>query len=65
MSGSAQKNTEAFNNLKKLTTHLPSLVQYNSNSEKIPTTDASTIGLGAALWQKRKDGICEQIDIRH
>ena len=42
--------------LKKLITHLPGLAHYNSNRENILTTDASTKGLGATLWQKQKDG---------
>ena len=51
-----EEHTEAFNNLKKLITQLPCLAHYNSNKENIITTDASTKGLGATLWQKQKDG---------
>ena len=47
-----QDHTEAFNNLKKLITQLPCLAHYNTDNENIPTTDASTKGLGATLWQK-------------
>ena len=41
---------------KKVITQLPFLAHYNSNKENILTTDASTKGLGATLWQKQKDG---------
>ena len=51
-----EEHTEAFNNLKKLINPLPCLAHYNSNKENILTTDASTKGLGATLWQKQKDG---------
>ena len=51
-----QEHTEAFNNLKKLITQLPCLAHYNADKENILTTDASTKGLGATLWQKQKDG---------
>ena len=50
------EHTKAFNNLKKLITQLPCLAHYNPKSENILTTDASTKGLGATLWQKQKDG---------
>ena len=51
-----KEHTEAFNNLKKLITQLPCIAHYNSNKENILTTDASTKGLGATLWQKQKHG---------
>ena len=51
-----EEHTNAFNNLKKLITQLPYLAHYNPKSENILTTDASTKGLGATLWQKQKDG---------
>ena len=50
------RRTYAFNNLKKQNTQLPYLAHYNPKSENILTTDASTKGLGATLWQKQKDG---------
>ena len=50
------EHTKAFNNLKELITQLPCLAHYNPKSENILTTDASTEGLGATLWQKQKDG---------
>ena len=58
-SGYGQTNIriyEAFNELKNRITQLPCLAQYNSKYDKIQTTDASTKGLGATLWQKQKDG---------
>ena len=51
-----EEQTNAFNNLKKLITQLPYLAHYNPKSENILTTDASTKGLGATLWQKQKHG---------
>ena len=51
-----EEHTAAFNDLKKLITQLPGLAHYISNSENILTTDASTKGLGATLWQKQNDG---------
>ena len=35
---------------------MPCLAHYNSYKENILTTDASTKGLGATMWQKQKDG---------
>ena len=32
------------------------MAHYNANNENILTTDASTKGLGATLWQRQKDG---------
>ena len=51
-----EEHTAAFNNLKKLITQLRGLAHSNSKSENILTTDASTKGLGATLWQKQNDG---------
>ena len=51
-----EEHTATFNNLKKLKTQLPGLAHYKSKSENILTTDASTKGLGATLWQKQNDG---------
>ena len=48
------EHTEAFN--KKGITKIPCLAQYNAQNKNIVTTDASTKGLGATLWQKQKDG---------
>ena len=51
-----EEHTNAFNNLKKLITQLPYLAHHILKSENILTTDASTKGLGATVWQKQKDG---------
>ena len=47
-----EEHTKAFNNLKKLITHLSCL----ANNKNILTTHVCTKGLGATLWQKQKDG---------
>ena len=54
---------EAFNNLKKLITQLPCLAHFNADNEIIITTDSSTKGLGATLWQKQNDGNLKPIRI--
>ena len=51
-----EEHTEAFNKLKEGITKIPCLAHYNAQNENIITTDASTKGLGATLWQKQKDG---------
>ena len=51
-----EEHTKAFNNLKECITKIPCLAHYNARSENIITTDASTKGLGATLWQKQKTG---------
>ena len=58
-----QEHMEAFNNLKKLITQLPCLARFNADNENIITTDASTKGLGATLWQKQNDGNLKPIRI--
>ena len=50
------EHTKAFNKLKEDITKIPCLAHYNAQNENIITTDASTKGLGATLWQKQKDG---------
>ena len=52
----AEEHTNAFNKPKKYITNTPCLAHYNANKENILTTDASTRGLGATLWQRQKDG---------
>ena len=51
-----EEHTKTFNNLKECITKIPCLAHYNAQSENIITTDASTKGLGATLWQKQKSG---------
>ena len=48
--------TKGFENLKQKITEIPCLAHYNSNYPNIITTDASTKGLGATLWQEQPDG---------
>ena len=46
------EHTKAFENIKQKITEIPCLGHYNSDYPNIITTDASTKGLGATLWQK-------------
>ena len=48
-----EEHTQAFQNLNQRITEIPRLAHYNSDC---PTTDASTKGLGAILWQEQPDG---------
>ena len=50
------EHTKAFENLKQKIKEIPCLAHYNSNYPNIITTDASTKGLGATLWQEQPDG---------
>ena len=50
------EHTKAFENLKQKITEIPCLAHYNSDYPNIITTDASTKGLGATLWQEQPDG---------
>ena len=50
------EHTKAFENLKQKITEIPCLAHYNSYYPNIITTDTSTKGLGAILWQKQPDG---------
>ena len=50
------EHKKAFENLKQKITEIPCLAQYNSDYPNIFTTDASTKGLGATLWQEQLDG---------
>ena len=43
-------------------TAIPCLAHYNSDYPNIITTDASTKGLGATLWQEQPDGNLKSID---
>ena len=51
-----EEHTAAFENLKQKITEIPCLAHYHSDYPNIITTDASTKGLGATLWQKQPDG---------
>ena len=51
-----EEQTQAFENLKQKITEIPCLAHYNSDYPNIITTDASTKGLGATLWQEQPDG---------
>ena len=50
------EHSEAFNQLKQKITEIPCLVHYSSVRSNTLTTDASTKGLGATLWQEQKNG---------
>ena len=50
------EHTTAFENLKQKITEIPCLAHYNSNFPNVITTDASTKGLGATLWQGQPNG---------
>ena len=50
------EHTRAFENLKQKITEIPCLAHYNSDYQNVVTTDASTKGLGATLWQEQPDG---------
>ena len=56
-----EEHTQAFENLKQKITEIPCLAHYNSDYPNIITTDASTKGLGATLWQEQPDGILKPI----
>ena len=51
-----EEHTAAFENLKQKITEIPYLAHYNSDYPNTITTDASTKGLGATLWQEQPDG---------
>ena len=51
-----KEHTQAFENIKQKITEIPCLAHYNSDYPNIITTDASTKGLGATLWQEQPDG---------
>ena len=50
-----EEHTQAFENIKQKITEIPCLAHYNSDYSNI-TTEASTKGLGATLWQEQPDG---------
>ena len=49
------EHTRAFENLKQKITEIPCLAHYNSDNQNVITTNASTKGLGATLWQEQPD----------
>ena len=51
-----EEHTQAFENLNQKITEILCLAHYNSDYPSIITTDASTKGLGATLWQEQPDG---------
>ena len=51
-----EEHTRAFESLKRKITETPCLAHYNSDYQNVITTDASTKGLGATLWQEQPDG---------
>ena len=53
------EHTKAFENLKQKITEISCLAHYNSDYPNIITTDASTKGLGASLWQEQPVGNLE------
>ena len=50
------EHSAAFTQLKKKITEIPCLAHYSSNLPNTITTDASTKGLGAILWQEQHNG---------
>ena len=50
------EHSEAFTQLKNKITEIPCLAHYNSNLPNTLTSDASTKGLGATLWQEQHNG---------
>ena len=65
------EHSEAFNQLKRKITEIPCLAHYSSIRPNTITTDASTKGLGATLWQEQENGdfktdsVRKQISIGH
>ena len=56
-----EEHTRAFENLKQKITEIPCLAHYNSDYPNVITTDASTKGLGATLWQEQPNGTLKPI----
>ena len=51
-----EEQQKDFEKIKQMLTEGPCLAHYAKDKENIVTTDASTTGLGIALWQKQHDG---------
>ena len=49
------EHSEAFDQIKEKITKIPCLAHYNTSYPNVLTTDASTKGLGATLWQEQPD----------
>ena len=49
------EHSEAFEQIKEKITKIPCLAHYNTSYPNVLTTDASTKGLGATLWQEQPD----------
>ena len=50
-----EEHTVAIKNLKQMITEIPCLAQYNPNYPYVITTNASSNGIGATLWQDQLD----------
>ena len=50
-----ENRQKEFEGLKEDIGKIPTLSHFNPNQKNIITTDASTHGLGAILWQEQKD----------
>ena len=48
-----EEHTKAFENLKQKITEIPCLAHYKLDYPNVITTDASSKGLGATLWQEQ------------
>ena len=51
-----RRTHESFRKSQTKITEIPCLAHYNSDYPNIITTDASTKGRGATLWQEQPDG---------
>ena len=56
-----EEHTLAFENLRQKITETPYLAHYKSDYPNVITTDASTKGLGATLWQEQPNGSLKPI----
>ena len=58
-----EEHTLAFENMKQKITEIPCLAHYTSDYPNVITTDASTKGLGATLWQEQPNGTLKPIGL--
>ena len=56
-----EEHSLAFENLKQKITEIPCLAHYNSDYPNVITSDSSTKGLGATLWQEQPNGTLKPI----